>query len=467
MLTDKGRGDIDAGLKPKMPGEFHFVESYITPKLDFNGRFSPSDGQMWLIGVGVLPKLSAESTLGLDLDRAGAEHLSSAWRGFNAGAGKPFMFIIDRYLLATYLKTLAVLFLSMTGLFIMVDTTSNFDEFVAYGKQQGGLHRVLFDYYAPRVLTFFDRTSGILAMVAGMFVVSVLYRSNELTAILAGGVPKSRVVRPILAVSLIVSLIAVANREWAIPKLRGKLIYNAQNWKGESPRPLTPAYDNRTDIFLDGKAVLAAQRSILEPKFTLPPALAAFGSRLVAARAIQVAATAEHPAGYLLEEVAGGDRNPGESDGVIEGQLAVLSPRVHAWLKPNQLFVASEIEFEQLAAGHAWQDMAGSLDLWRAMKQASQDFSAATRVRLHARLVQPLVDMTLVVIGLSLVLRRAQRNIFVAAGISLLVIAGFFLVTLGAHGLGAIYLLRPDLAAWLPLLLFMPVAAGVSQGIWE
>jgi lipopolysaccharide export system permease protein len=64
-------------------------------------------------------------------------------------------------------------------------------------------------------------------------------------------------------------------------------------------------------------------------------------------------------------------------------------------------------------------------------------------------------------------LRRAQRNIFVAAGISLLVIGSFFLVTLGAHGLGAIYLLRPDLAAWLPLLLFMPLAAGVSQGIWE
>ncbi len=377
------------------------------------------------------------------------------------------MFIIDRYLLGTYLKTLAVLFLSMTGLFIMVDTTSNFDEFVAYGKQQGGLHRVLFDYYAPRVLTFFDRTSGILAMVAGMFVVSVLYRSNELTAILAGGVPKSRVVRPILLVSLLVSMLAVVNREWAIPRLRSKLIYNAQNWKGENPRPLTPAYDNRTDIFLDGKAVLAANRMILEPKFTLPPSWAAFGPRLVAARAVQQPATAEHPAGYLLEEVAGGERVAGEADGAVQGRAAVLTPRSHAWLKPNQLFVATEIEFEQLAAGHSWQDMAGSLDLWRAMRQASQDFSAATRVRLHARLVQPLVDMTLVVIGLSLVLRRAQRNIFVAAGISLFVIAAFFLVTLGAHGLGSIYLLRPDLAAWLPLLLFMPVAAGVSQGIWE
>jgi lipopolysaccharide export system permease protein len=377
------------------------------------------------------------------------------------------MFIIDRYLLGTYLKTLAVLFLSMTGLFIMVDTTSNFDEFVAYGKQQGGLHRVLFDYYAPRVLTFFDRTSGILAMVAGMFVVSVLYRSNELTAILAGGVPKSRVVRPILMVSLLVSLLAVANREWAIPKLRSKLIYNAQNWKGENPRPMTPAYDNRTDVFLDGKAVLAAQRMILEPKFTLPPALAAFGQRLAAARAVQQAASAAHPAGYLLDDVAGGESGTADGDGLVQGQPVIFVPRGRDWLQPNQLFVASEIEFEQLAAGHSWQDMAGSLDLWRAMKRASQDFSAATRVRLHARLVQPLVDMTLVVIGLSLVLRRAQRNIFVAAGISLFVIAGFFLVTLGAHGLGAIYLLRPDLAAWLPLLLFMPVAAGVSQGIWE
>lgn len=377
------------------------------------------------------------------------------------------MFIIDRYLVRLFLKTLFVLFLSMTGLFVMVDTTSNFDEFVTYGKAQGSFFRVLFDYYGPRVLTFFDRTNGILAMVAAMFVVSWLYRTNELTAILAGGIPKSRIVRPLLIVSLVVSLLGVVNREWAIPQFRDKLIYNAQNWKGENARPLTPTYDNQTDVFLDGKAVVAAHRRIDEPKFALPNSLSAFGPRLVAARAFHRRGTDDHPDGYLLEDVHSPSKFAHEPSAQLNERTIIFTPADNDWLAPNQLFVASDVEFEQLAAGHSWQDLASTADLIRGMRRANQDFSASTRVRIHARLVQPLVDMTLVLIGLPLVLRRSQRNVFMAVGISLFVIASFFMISIAAHGLGAIYLISPALAAWLPLLLFVPLAAGLSRGIWE
>lgn len=380
---------------------------------------------------------------------------------------KTVMGIIDRYLLRLFLKTLVVLFLSTTGLFVMVDTTSNFDEFVSYGKAQGGFFRVIFDYYAPRVLQFFDRSNGILAMVAGMFVVSWLYRTNELTAILAGGIPKSRVVRPLIIASAAVSLLGVVNREWAIPQFRQKLIYNAQNWKGENPRPLTPTYDNHTDILIAGKAVVAAQRKIDEPTFTLPGSLGAFGTRLTAARAIQTPANDDHPAGYLFEEVHNAAKLSQLPSASLGERNVIYSPADSPWLSPNQLFVASEVEFEHLAAGHSWHDLSSTRDLVRGMRSADVDFSASTRVRVHARILQPLVDMTLVLIGLPLVLRRSQRNIFLAIGISLFVIASFFMVTIASHSLGSLYLVSPAVAAWLPLLLFVPFAAAMSRGIWE
>lgn len=376
------------------------------------------------------------------------------------------MYIIDRYLLRMFLKTIAVLFLSTTGLFVMVDTTSNFDEFVSYGKAQGGFLRVIFAYYAPRVLQFFDRSNGILAMVAAMFVVSWLYRTNELTAILAGGIPKSRIVKPLLLASGLISLLGVANRELAIPQFREQLIYNAQNWKGENPRPLTPTYDNLAELLIDGKAVLAAERRIDEPRFSLDNRGTAFGQRISAARAYQQAATDDHPAGYLLVDVH--EARQAQLPSLRrDDRTVVYTPVDHAWLESNQLFVASDVEFEQLAAGHSWQDLASTADLIRGLRGATLDFSSATRVRVHARLVQPFLDLTLVFIGLPLVLRRAQRNIFLSVGISLFVIASFFMVTLAAHGLGAMYLLSPALAAWLPLLLFVPLAAALSRGIWE
>ncbi len=378
------------------------------------------------------------------------------------------MGIIDRYLLRIFLKTLLVLFLSTTGLYIMVDTTNNFEELLNYGKENGGFLKVLASYYGPRVLTFFDRSSSVLSMVAAMFVVSWLYRTNELTAILAGGIPKSRVVRPLIAASVLVSVLGVANREWAIPKLREQLIYNAQNWKGENARPLTATYDNQTEILLDGKSVIAAKRQIVEPKFVIPANLSSLSPRLVAARAIQMPEEGERPAGYLLEDVQGIANLAQRPNVVSRDQIVIFTPLENPdWLKPNQVFVASEVEFEQLAAGPSWHELASTLDLIRGLRRANVDFGASTRVRVHARILQPFVDMTLVLIGLPLVLRRAQRNIFMSVGIAMFAIASFFTITVACHGLGSIYLLSPALAAWLPLMIFIPLAALLSRGIWE
>ena len=92
------------------------------------------------------------------------------------------MRILDRYLVALYIKVLLIWFLSLAGLYIVIDAMGNFDEFASYGKRsEGGIVLVLADYYSARMLWFFDRTSGMLAMLASIFVATRGSRLNAAT----------------------------------------------------------------------------------------------------------------------------------------------------------------------------------------------------------------------------------------------------------------------------------------------
>jgi lipopolysaccharide export system permease protein len=88
-------------------------------------------------------------------------------------------------------------------------------------------------------------------------------------------------------------------------------------------------------------------------------------------------------------------------------------------------------------------------------------------VTLHRRFVQPVLDVTLLFLGMPFVLSRGSRNIFVATGQCLLLVAAFFVVTLGCQTLGNAILVSPALAAWLPMLIFLPPAYVAAARRWE
>src|SRR5688572_12901809 len=140
------------------------------------------------------------------------------------------MTAIDRYLIRLYVKVVIVAFVSLMGLYVVIDGFNNLDEFLNYGNHRAlETVKVLAGYYTPRFLQFFDRTAGPIAMAAAAFVLTVISRSNELTALMAAGIGPSRVIRPLLGASLAVALLAVANREVGLPRVREALSQNAQD----------------------------------------------------------------------------------------------------------------------------------------------------------------------------------------------------------------------------------------------
>ena len=121
------------------------------------------------------------------------------------------MTIVDRYLFFLFLKTFLICFLSFTGLYVVVHLFSHLDEMVALSKDDGWA-TLFYEFYGPRVAELFDKTAGILTLVAAIFSVSLLQRRREFTALESSGITKARILRPIFLTSIV-----VIGLDWRLP----------------------------------------------------------------------------------------------------------------------------------------------------------------------------------------------------------------------------------------------------------
>jgi lipopolysaccharide export system permease protein len=97
-------------------------------------------------------------------------------------------------------------------------------------------------------------------------------------------------------------------------------------------------------------------------------------------------------------------------------------------------------------------------------RSGSVRLPSVQRVEIHWRLLRPILDFLLVLIGLPLVLRPEGQKLVVAAGYCGLLMLGVQLLVMGSHFLGGQQILRPAaLAAWLPVLVLVPWAAWFYQ----
>lgn len=381
------------------------------------------------------------------------------------------MTTIDRYLLRNFLQSLAIFFVTFCGLYMVIDAFGNLEEFINEGKHAGGLLPLLARYYSVRSLVIFDRTSGILVLVAAMFTLTALERHNELTALMAAGISRGRLAKPLIGGVLAVSLLAVANRELIIPLFREPLSMTAQDFKGQKGQPVKAQYDHRSNVYLSGRTALLGERRIEKPHFRLPGNLAKYGVQLTAADAVyhdaEIIEGQTRPAGYLLRKVSQPSEIGARTSLSLGEKPVLLLPADTPWLEEDQCFLVSDVPLEQIAGGGGWRRFASTWELIEALRSPSTEFGPDVRVAVHSRIVSPAMDITLLFLGLPLVLAREHRNIFVAIGMCLAVVLGFFTVVMLCRWLGNNCIITAAAAAWAPLAIFVPVAMVLSQPLRE
>jgi lipopolysaccharide export system permease protein len=374
------------------------------------------------------------------------------------------MTVLDRYLLFLFLRTFLVCFLSFSGLFVVIHLFTNLDEMVRI-KELEGVWGAAIGFYGPRIAEIFDKSAAVWALLGAAFSISLMQRRRELTAIESIGISKTRILRPIVHATLLIILLAALNRELVLPSVRNQLVRTAQNWENKDQLPMDLYHDLSTGIKIRGARLSLSEMRIQMVEIQLPN-----GS--------------EHPVSHISAESGVIHRGKeGQADGLwlsnvtlpakLDGFRSQSSSGVQIywpadthWLKEGECYVVCQYDAYQAAYG---KQVLGYLSIHEMMQELRKPrvwYGNRTQINLHARLIQPLLDFSLLLLGIPMIMRRAEKNLFISAGLCFAVIVLFFGVTLASHFLGEYSLIESaSMAAWLPAILFTPLAVANYRGL--
>jgi lipopolysaccharide export system permease protein len=375
---------------------------------------------------------------------------------------------IDRYLIVLFVRVFLVCFLTLAGLLIVAQIFTNLDELIEYGRIRGSLPLALAEYFGPVLLTIFDRTCALTALLSLLFVVAWLYRTNEWTAMLAAGVSKARVIRPLLFVCLIVIFASAISRELWIPKYSHILTRKPQDLQGvERVLPIRPTEDSQYGLLIAGKSIASTSQTIRNPVFVLFGPASSVVGQIQAESAIYQEASESLPAGYLVQGL-GQAKFLQQPSVVVEGLDYLRLPTDTPGLKPDECFIPSSVEFDMLRGSTAKQFASTSDLIWRARNQGDY-YGDDLQMLIHQRFMQPFSDATQLLLGLPLVLTSRRRNVVQLTIACLLTFGVFFGISVSLSMLsGSSSWLTPTVATWIPLMLFAPYAyAKTRQALME
>jgi lipopolysaccharide export system permease protein len=357
------------------------------------------------------------------------------------------MNLLDRQLIRSYLKAYAICFISLLSLYIVIDLFTNIEDFTQKQRTLSGAIQHIAVYYCYRTSYIFDKLSEAIVLLAAMFTVAWMQRNNELLPLLSAGVSTQRVVRPVLIAACLMLGLSTVNQELIIPNIADQLLNDRNDPKGESDVFQPWAYEPK-GIHLEGTIASRKHKVVRNLCVTIPSHMADGLVHLAAHEARYFpAGTARARGGWLLT-----DTQPRQLENWND-------PEVLEMIDPGKFFLyTEETDLTTLTRHSKWYVYTSTFQLFLELDTTESKRLSPMAVLFHMRLTRPVLGLVLVFLGLSVILRDQNRNLFIAAGLCLLMCVMVYAAMFGCKYLGDHDFLAPALAAWLPVLFFGPMA---------
>lgn len=363
------------------------------------------------------------------------------------------MTTLDRHLLSRFLHASFVYFIAALGLYVVVDGFINLDDFQHRNAQVGvgGLLKSMGWHYLCQSSALFEMFGPTAAVMGVSTTLALMTKHGELHPLLAAGVPTYRLTWPFIVGMVLVNSALIANQEMVIPKIASQL----QSSRGEASSEALPVESclSAERIFITGEYLYLKNRHLMNADFRFEPG--PLMKEFVAIRckdAYHLPAEGDWPAGWLLQEARPFYHMLPITD--RGRQIVIRDP------KSNDLFVVTEVTFEDLYNRHASFKYLSTHELFeRARKPAIA--TGSTRpllLHLHGRFLRPAMMLAGIFLIFPLILRKESTSLVANIGLCTLLLAVLFGVTQGLRFVSQAGFINPELATWLPLI----GSAGVS-----
>ncbi|MFO0935205.1 MAG: LptF/LptG family permease [Gemmataceae bacterium] len=355
------------------------------------------------------------------------------------------MTTLDRQLLFSYFRSYFIVLSSLLSLYVVIDLFTNLDAFADRGGLLGTLRHIA-TYYGYRITQIFDKLSEFITLLAAVFTVSWMQRSNELMPQLSAGVSTRRVIRPVVLGALMTIAFAPLNQELLIPRIADALQVPRDDPESRRAVDIRGAFDT-TGVHIEGVHGYRTERRVEWMYLTFSENNPGGMLHVMAPEAIYTPATSDETNGYWTLYRA----TPATIDGPLPANLEMVSPGVY-------VLRTRDVDFDTLTRGGSWYLLASTAGLHELLNRPDPRRQAAVAVLFHNRLVRPIVGAVLILLGLGVILRDQNRHVLVSTGIVVVTCAIYYASVFACKYLGEQDLLSPILAAWCPILVFGPLS---------
>jgi lipopolysaccharide export system permease protein len=354
------------------------------------------------------------------------------------------MLTIDRYIVSVLLRSYLILLAVGLGVYIVSDLLVNLDGFIENRELSfAEIANAIFDYYGHNLPLYFSQLGGPVMTFAAAFTLAMMLRNNEMTALVSAGMPLQRLAVPVFVCCLGLVGVWMLNREFLLPSFAAKIARDREDVIGTRTRGIDFARDDHKAILRAGVINLAERRLervvIVEPKTQ--------GSYIIAADA------ATYDTQRQTWRLEGGRRilesgPPGDS-GLLESGIRREPVAEYPFtLTPEELILRQSAEWSSMLSLRQMNELVHSRNL--------PNLGSIVMNR-HIWLTQPVLQMLLLALTVPFFLRREPHSVLVAGGKSLLLSGAFYASGFFAHSMIAAQ--HAALVAWIPILIFGPIAA--------
>ncbi len=359
---------------------------------------------------------------------------------------------LDRYILRGFFTNFVIALGVMIGLYVILDLFVNLDEFTEVKSQTFyETLRKIIDFYGYNLFLYFAQLTGVIILLAACFTLGRFYRTNELTAVMSSGTSLYRVAAPIVLAALAMNALWFIDQEVIIPGIAGKLSRKHADIEGRLSYAVwfQPDRDNgllSAAMFSprtrEMRGMIVMRR---DAKDRMSQVIRADRARWDEERQMWHLEN-----GYRMKLGAGSI-----AGGAIEDLGRETIVEYHSDLTPKEL---------GLLQATLWTSFLSLPELTK-LQQRFAGAGAAEFIKVkHKRLTTILVNMILLCLGIPFFLNRERPSVLVAGGKCLLICGACYAFTFVSQGIN-LPSLGPALPAWLPVLIFGPVAVLMLDGI--
>jgi len=356
------------------------------------------------------------------------------------------MKILDKYVAKNFMIGYCIAFCVLIGLRIIIDLFVNLDEFTEH-PDLGSLAVIknILSFYGLHSTLYFRDFAGMITVVAAAFSLGKMVHSNELVAVMASGISLKRLIAPILLLALLLTGLLVVDQELLIPPLSDKLV------RGQDAIPGQESYD--VWFITDGN-----------------------GSLICSQRFDVKTSTLHYPT--IIRRRKKANALTWEVIGRISADKALYDPNTEEWILTNGRFTEKDSrKIAQPIPSYESDLTPKDIPVRRKSRHltllssrqlaalAAQKTKIKDRAQLysqkHFRVTEPIINIAMLMVCLPILVCRDPKSMKSAVIISFGVTTACFITTFVCKMLATEVFfdhVMPPLWAWLPVVIFLPIA---------